>query len=296
MLAKVYEWERFCDKIFGHFSFRKMKLGGLGEKIVRFVTYPYRKRSLSANREEIGAAVLRLLEEGRLSLETETMIREQIDRQRSETGEKITRTVSADHAAEAGANVAGAGSAGVEKSAKKEKVLTVRQKEELLSAVKDRFEYHGRFPKIKEKRQGIRWTQVQERLLANEAKLYSLYEMERTGGMPDLYGVDKNDGSLIFMDFCHECPQERRSTYYDEAARKAAAMGIRLLSEDEYRSLQRLGNFDQKSYCWLRTDFVEGMVGLYKRGYRDKKGDVLIYAAEYNPPDALMSFRGVLRV
>jgi len=123
LLAKVYEWKRFCDKIFGHFSFRKMKLGGLGEKIVRFVTYPYRKRSLSANREEIGAAVLRLLEEGRLSLETETMIREQIDRQRSETGEKITRTVSADHAAEAGANVAGAGSADVEKSAKKEKNL-----------------------------------------------------------------------------------------------------------------------------------------------------------------------------
>lgn len=284
MLAKVYEWKRFCDKIFGHFSFRKMKLGGLGEKIVKFVTYPYRKRSLSANREEIGAAVLRLLEEGRLSSETETMIREQIDRQRSETGEKITSTVAVGRAAEA------------EKSAKKEKVLTVRQREELLSTVKDRFEYHGRFPKIKERRQGIRWAQVQDRLLANESKLYSLYEMERTGGMPDLYGVDKNDGSLIFMDFCHECPEERRSTYYDEAARKAAAMGIRLLSEDEYRSLQRLGNFDQKSYCWLRTDFVEGMVGLYKRGYRDKKGDVLIYAAEYNPPDALMSFRGVLRV
>lgn len=258
-----------------------MKSGGLGEKILNIIKDPYRKKILSAEKDEIGAAVLRLLEENRLPPEVEAMIRTQIEKQRHETGTQVKETVAEE---------------------KNKRVLTAEQKEKLLSTVRERFEYHGKFPKIKEKRRGVRWADVQAKFLANESKLYSLYEMERTGGEPDMYGVDKETGEYIFMDFAHECPLVRKTRAYDEAVRKAAAMGLHLLTEDDYCNLQALGNFDRKSFCWLKTNFMSEMVGMYKRGSRSRDEGVLIYDAEFSPVEEedgnsrYMSFRGVLRV
>src|SRR6478736_2709880 len=134
-------------------------------------------------------------------------------------------------------------------------------KEELLKVLKARFE------KNMGRHKGIEWDKVQARLEANPKKMRSLYEMERTGGEPDVVGHDKKTGEYIFYDCSGESPKGRRSLCYDrqawesrkehkpdsDAATTAAVMGIELLTEDEYRDLQKLGEFDLKTSSWVKT-------------------------------------------
>jgi len=145
------------------------------------------------------------------------------------------------------------------KSTKKE--LTREQREQLLRTLKARFE------KNMDRHQGLEWTKVQARLEASAEKLWSLSEMERTGGEPDVVGHDKKTGEYIFYDCSAESPKDRRSLCYDREAldsRKenkpkdsatdiAAAIGIELLTEEQYRELQKLGNFDTKTSSWVKT-------------------------------------------
>jgi hypothetical protein len=145
------------------------------------------------------------------------------------------------------------------KSNKKE--LTREQREQLLRALKARFE------KNIDRHQGLEWAKVQARLDANAEKLWSLSEMEQTGGEPDVVDHNKKTGEYIFYDCSAESPKGRRSLCYDREAlqsRKedkpkdnavdtAAAMGIELLTEEQYRKLQNLGEFDTKTSSWLRT-------------------------------------------
>src|SRR6266566_8819574 len=136
-----------------------------------------------------------------------------------------------------------------------------KQRADLLRALKTRFE------KNINRHKGIAWAEVQAKLEANAKKLWSLNEMERTGGEPDVVGYDKKTGEYIFYDCSAESPKGRRSLCYDgEAleARKenkpknnavdmASAMGIELLTEQEYRELQKLGDFDTKTSSWVKT-------------------------------------------
>src|SRR5271157_2119013 len=145
------------------------------------------------------------------------------------------------------------------KSNKKE--LSPKQREELLRASKARFE------KNMNRHKGLEWAQVQAKLEANAGKLWSLNEMERTGGEPDVVGHDKKTGEYIFYDCSAESPTGRRSLCYDRAAldsRKenkprdnamdmAAAMRIEPLTEEQYRELQTLGDFDTKTSSWVKT-------------------------------------------
>ena len=145
------------------------------------------------------------------------------------------------------------------KSAKKE--LSPKQREELLTLLKARFE------KNMNRHQGLEWIKVQATLEANAEKLWSLNEMERTGGEPDVVGQDKQTGEYAFYDCSPESPKGRTSLCYDREAldsRKehkpkssamdmAAAIGAELLTEEQYQELQRLGNFDTKSSSWLKT-------------------------------------------
>ena len=133
--------------------------------------------------------------------------------------------------------------------------------EELLNTVKTRFE------KNMSRHKGLDWTKVQARLEANVEKMRTLYQMEKTGGEPDVIGQDKKTAEYIFCDCSPESPKERRSLCYDRDAlqsRKeakpkdnatdmAAAIGIELLTEEQYRELQKLGEFDAKSSSWVKT-------------------------------------------
>ena len=141
------------------------------------------------------------------------------------------------------------------------KDLKAKQREELLGALKARFE------KNMNRHKGLEWAKVQAKLEATHEKLWSLNEMERTGGEPDVVGYDKKTGEYIFYDCSAESPTGRRSVCYDGEAlesRKenkpktsamdmAAAMGIELLTEEQYRELQQLGNFDTKTSSWVKT-------------------------------------------
>ncbi len=145
------------------------------------------------------------------------------------------------------------------KSNKKE--LSPKQREELLRALKARFE------KNIKRHTGLEWAKVQARLEATTEKLWSLNEMERTGGEPDVVGHDKKTGEYIFYDCSVESPKGRRNVCYDregQESRKAfrpkdnaidmaAAMRIELLTEEQYRDLQKLGNFDTKTSSWVKT-------------------------------------------
>jgi len=144
---------------------------------------------------------------------------------------------------------------------KLKKELLPEQREELLRALKARFE------KNMNRHKGLEWAKVQAKLEANTEKLWSLNEMEKTGGEPDVVGHDKNTDEYIFYDCSAESPEGRRSVCYDREgleARKsakpensaidmAAAMGIELLTEEQYRELQRLGDFDTKTSSWVMT-------------------------------------------
>ena len=141
------------------------------------------------------------------------------------------------------------------------KQLSPKQREELFTALKSRFE------KNMNRHKGLDWAKVQARLETSAEKLWSLHEMERTGGEPDVVGHDKKSGEYVFYDCSAESPKGRTSLCYDRAAlnsRKkfkpkdsvmdlAAAMGIELLTEEEYFVLQKLGDFDTKSSSWVKT-------------------------------------------
>src|SRR5271157_2348009 len=141
------------------------------------------------------------------------------------------------------------------------KELSPEQREELLRALKTRFE------KNMNRHKGLEWAKAQAKLEANAEKLWSLSEMERTGGEPDVVGHDKKTGEFIFYDCSEESPKGRRSLCYDRealesrkenkpkdnAADMAAAMGIEILTEEQYRKLQNLGEFDTKTSSWVKT-------------------------------------------
>lgn len=146
-------------------------------------------------------------------------------------------------------------------SKENKKELSTSQQEELISILK------ARFKKFANRHQGIAWADVEAKLQASKEKLWSLYQMEQTGGEPDVVGLDEQTGAYIFYDCAAETPKGRRSICYDRAAleeRKehkpqnnaldmAAGMGITLLTEAQYRELQRLGSFDLKTSSWVQT-------------------------------------------
>jgi hypothetical protein len=183
------------------------------------------------------------------------------------------------------------------------KELSPEQREELLRTLKARFE------KNMNRHKDIEWTKVQARLEANPEKLWSLHEMERTGGEPDVVGHDKSTGETIFYDCSAESPQGRRSVCYDREAlesRKkfkpennaidmASAMGIELLTEKQYRELQKLGNFDTKTSSWVKTPAdIRKLGGAIFADFR--YGHVFVYHNGAESYYAARGFRGSLRV
>jgi hypothetical protein len=181
--------------------------------------------------------------------------------------------------------------------------LSLGRREELLRALK------GRFEKNMNRHKDLEWAKVQARLEANAEKLWSLHEMERTGGEPDVVGHDKKTGEYIFYDCSDESPKARRSICYDREAlesRKehkpadsavdvAAVMGIELLTEEQYRELQKLGNFDTKTSSWVKTPS-----DIRNRGgalFCDRRYDtVFLYHNGAESYYAGRAFRGSLRV
>lgn len=181
--------------------------------------------------------------------------------------------------------------------------LSSEQCEELLRALKVRFE------KNMDRHKGLEWAKIQTKLETNNEKLWSLNEMERTGGEPDAVGQDKKTGEYIFCDCSAESPKGRRSVCYDREAlesRKehkpdhnavdmAAAMGIEFLTEEQYRELQKLGSFDAKTSSWVKTP-----ADIRKLGgalFCDRRYDtVFVYHNGAESYYAARGFRGSLRV
>lgn len=187
------------------------------------------------------------------------------------------------------------------KSAKSK--LTTEQRRELLEILKDRFGTNM------SRHKGLKWSDIQTRLEASDAKLWSLNEMEISGGEPDVVDFDKKTGEFVFMDCSAESPKGRRSLCYDwEAleARKehkpknaalemAAAMGIELLTEQEYRKLQLLGEFDTKTSSWVKTPVAIRELG--GAIFCDRRYDtVFMYHNGAESYYAARGFRGALRV
>jgi hypothetical protein len=181
--------------------------------------------------------------------------------------------------------------------------LLPEQHAELLGVLKSRFE------KNMNRHIGLEWAEVQQKLEANPAKLWSLSEMEGTGGEPDLIGFDDKTGEYIFIDCSAESPKGRRSICYDREAldsRKefkpdnsaidmAAEMGIEILTEGEYRKLQKLGNFDAKTSSWVKTPpDIRKLGGAIFCDYR--YGQVFVYHNGAESYYAARGFRGSLRV
>jgi hypothetical protein len=183
------------------------------------------------------------------------------------------------------------------------KELSPEQRKELLAALKSRFE------KNMARHKGLEWANVQAKLEANTEKLWSLNEMERTGGEPDVVGHDKKTGEYIFYDCSAESPKGRRSLCYDREAlesRKenkpkcnavdmAGAMGVELLTEEQYRELQKLGDFDTKTSSWVKTPSnVRELGGAL---FCDRRFDtVFVYHNGAESYYAARAFRGSLRV
>ena len=181
--------------------------------------------------------------------------------------------------------------------------LSPKQREELLKALKARFE------KNMNRHRGLEWAKVQAKLEANPEKLWSLSEMERTGGEPDVVGHDKKTGEYVLFDCSAETPKGRRSFCYDRDAldaRKefkpknsamdvAAAMGIELLTEEQYLELQKLGEFDTKTSSWVKTP--AGMRKLGGALFGDRRfGRVFFYHNGAESYYGSRAFRGSLRV
>jgi len=181
--------------------------------------------------------------------------------------------------------------------------VSPEQRKELLRALKARFE------KNMNRHKGLEWAEVQAKLEASAEKLWSLNEMERTGGEPDVVGGDNQTGEYIFYDCSAESPKGRRSVCYDREARQsrkehkpedsavdmATAMGIELLTEEQYRELQKLGDFDTKTSSWVKTP-----AGIRKLGgalFCDRRYDtVFVYHNGAESYYAARAFRGSLRV
>jgi hypothetical protein len=183
------------------------------------------------------------------------------------------------------------------------KALSPMQREQLLGALKARFE------KNMNRHKGLGWAEVQVKLEAKAEKLWSLNEMERTGGEPDVVGHDKKTGEYVFYDCSAESPKGRRSLCYDREAlesRKenkpkdnamdtAAALGIELLTEEQYRELQRLGTFDAKTSSWVKTPSAIRKLG--GALFCDRRFDtVFVYHNGAESYYAGRAFRGSLSV
>lgn len=183
------------------------------------------------------------------------------------------------------------------------RTLSPEQREELLAVLKARFE------KNMARHQGYDWAEVRARLERDTGKLWPLQEMERTGGEPDVVGRDGETGEFIFVDCSAESPKGRRSVCYDQdaleerkehkpgdsATNMAAALGIELLTEEEYRKLQQLGEFDLKTSSWIRTP--SGIRELGGALFCDRRYDtVFVYHNGAQSYYAARGFRGALRV
>jgi|SRR5579862_3563156 len=181
--------------------------------------------------------------------------------------------------------------------------LPTKQRDELLRALKARFE------KNMKRHKGLAWAEVEAKLEANPQKLWSLNEMERTGGEPDVVGHDNKTSEFIFYDCAAESPKGRRSLCYDREAldsRKenkpkgsatdmAAAIGVELLTEEQYRELQKLGNFDTKTSSWVKTPRAIRELG--GALFCDRRFDtVFTYHNGAESYYAARAFRGALRV
>lgn len=182
--------------------------------------------------------------------------------------------------------------------------LTASQLDELFEKIESRFE------KNRNRHEGLDWDKISARLLeASPGKIRSLYEMERTGGEPDVVGVDEKTGELIFFDCSAESPEDRRSVCYDpealESRKKfkpehsalelAKEMGVELLTEEDYRELQQLGNFDTKTSSWLKTPSHVRKLGGAIFGDR-RYGRVFIYHNGAESYYAARGFRTSLRI
>jgi hypothetical protein len=185
----------------------------------------------------------------------------------------------------------------------KGKELSARQREELIAALQ------ARFDKNRSRHEGMAWSKVQARLEADPTGLWSLHRMEETGGEPDVVAHDKRTGEYVFYDCSPESPKGRRSICYDRKAlesRKehkpansamdlAAEMGIDLLSEEEYRQLQTLGEFDTKTSSWIQTPAEIRTLG--GALFCDRRYDtVFVYHNGAESYYAARGFRGSLRV
>jgi hypothetical protein len=183
------------------------------------------------------------------------------------------------------------------------KELSQKQREELLTTLK------ARFGKNINRHKGVDWADVQAKLEGNAAKLWTLSEMERSGGEPDVVGHDKRTGEFIFFDCSAESPNGRRSVCYDREAldsRKehkpknsaiemAAAMGVELLTEAQYRELQKVGSFDTKTSSWVKTPSEIRKLG--GAIFCDRRYDtVFVYHNGAESYYAARGFRGSLRV
>ena len=189
------------------------------------------------------------------------------------------------------------------KVGRNKKELSAKQRGDLLNALKVRFE------KNMKRHEGIAWADVEARLSANYGNLWSLSEMERTGGEPDVVGRNKKTGEFIFYDCAAESPKDRRSLCYDREAldsRKenkpkgnalevAEAMGVEILTEEQYRELQMLGEFDTKTSSWVKTPAAIRKLGgaiFCDRRYNT----VFVYHNGAESYYAARGFRGVVKM
>lgn len=188
---------------------------------------------------------------------------------------------------------------------KNKKELSPKQCDELIKTLKNRFE------KNMKRHKGLDWPKVHAKIVspAGREKLWSLHEMEKTGGDPDVIGYDKKTGEFIFFDCSAESPNGRRSICYDREGLKsrkefkpennsidmAASMGIELLTEQQYRELQKLGNFDTKTSSWLKTpQAIRKLGGALFADYR--YGNVFVYHNGAQSYYAGRAFRGSLYI
>lgn len=183
------------------------------------------------------------------------------------------------------------------------KNLSPEQREELLRTLQARFE------KNRNRHADIEWSKLQAKIETNPEKMCSLYEMERTGGEPDVVGYDEKTGEYIFCDCSAESPEARRSLCYDceawvsrkehkpenNAVDMAVAIGIEILTEEQYRALQKLGNFDTKTSSWMKTPPQIRKPGGALFGDR-RYNTVFVYHSSAESYYASRGFRGLLRV